>query len=150
MRSNAPPAACSFHLPTALVASGLCLFVTVQPPLMLVCLDRSADCYPVFRSRPRFLVNILSTHHRELALRFATKGGDKFAAQPFVGHVGDGLPALPDAIATVNCRLRDCHEGGDHVVLVGEADGADVAEGEPLVHAGRGFFALGELDGTSR
>lgn len=76
----------------------------------------------------------------------------KFAAQRFVGHTVDQLSALPDAVATVSCRLRDCHDGGDHVILVGEADGADVADGEPLVHAGRGFFSLGALDsaGTSR
>lgn len=132
-------------------ASSFCS-LSLQPPLVLVCLDRSADCYPVFRARPRFLVNILSTRHRELALHFATKGGDKFAAQPFVGHAGDGLPALPDAVATVTCRLRDCHDGGDHVILVGEVDSADVADGEPLVHAGRGFYSLGALDaaGASR
>ncbi len=130
-------------------ASSFCS-LSLQPPLVLVCLDRSADCYPVFCARPRFLVNILSTQHRELALRFATKGGDKFAAQPFVGHDGDGLPALPDAVATVSCRLRDCHDGGDHVILVGEADGADVTDGAPLVHAGRGFFSLDELHGTGR
>lgn len=64
-------------------ASSFCS-LSLQPPLVLVCLDRSADCYPVFRARPRFLVNILSTHHRGLALRFATKGGDKPLRLSFV------------------------------------------------------------------
>jgi flavin reductase ActVB len=57
--------------------------VSVEPPLVLTCLDRTADCHSAIFAARAFAVNILGSQHRALALKFATKGADKFAGAPF-------------------------------------------------------------------
>lgn len=133
--------------PWGLTASAFCS-LSVQPPMVLVCIDRGADCHPIFARRPEFLVSILQPHHRDLALRFATKGVDKFASGEFVDVGASRLPGLPDALALVECRVRQCHDGGDHTILVGGVVGATVNDGEPLIYFSRSFAAIASPDGA--
>lgn len=113
--------------------------LSVNPPLVLVCLDRSADCHPTFGLTGRFAVNILGLHHTSLAVRFATKGEDKFAAENFVDGVL-GAPRLPDAVATVECEVEARYPGGDHTILVGSVQHAHLGSETPVVYARRRFF----------
>lgn len=116
--------------------------VSMQPPLVLVCLADTAECAPVFRSAPRWIVHVIHPEHAELAVRFATRGTDKFADAGFVPDER-GLPVLPQACVTLGCSAHARHPGGDHTILLGEV--RDVRLGDepvPAVYFRRGFHSL--------
>jgi flavin reductase ActVB len=119
--------------------------VSLEPPMVLVCLDRRAECFDVFGRSERFAVNVLAHDHGALALKFARKSRDKFAGTSF--ELGSwGNPVLPDAVAVLDCQLREQLDGGDHVILIGCALRCEASDRKPLVHH-RG--TLYSLDSTS-
>jgi len=113
--------------------------VSLAPPLVLVCLDVSADCYPAFSSATAMAINILATDQSELAVRFATRGIDKFAALAVRPGALTGVPLVDGAATHIECTLHARHPMGDHVVLVGEVVGGERTEREPLLHFNRKF-----------
>lgn len=117
--------------------------LSLDPPLVLVCLDRGADCFPVFMEAQRFVVNIATPAHAQLAMRFATKGADKFAPGSFEFDQ-HGLPALPDAAAVIGCELEQAVPGGDHVILIGRVHTAQTGSGKPVTWYRGDFLHLGE------
>lgn len=117
--------------------------LSLDPPLVLVCLDRGADCFPVFMAAEQFVVNIVTPTHAELATKFATKGANKFAQGSFEFDE-QGHPLLPDAAAVVRCELEQAVPGGDHVILVGRAYDARTGSGEPVMWYRGEFLRLGE------
>ncbi|GAB4999358.1 hypothetical protein MAHJHV63_08280 [Mycobacterium avium subsp. hominissuis] len=112
--------------------------VSVKPPLVLTCLDRTADCHSAFFAARAFAVNILGSQHRALALKFATKGADKFAGAPFT-DTALGSPGLIDSVATVDCETEQLVEAGDHIVLFGRVRDIRLGEARPVVYADRTF-----------
>ncbi|WP_214368429.1 flavin reductase family protein [Pseudonocardia sp. H11422] len=127
--------------PWGFTASSFCA-LSLRPPLVLVCLDRGADCHPVFVRSQRFVVNILAADQHATATAFATKAVDKFAAAAFDPDPDAGLPVLAGALASVLCRTSRTHPGGDHTILIGDVTVVSTAESAPLVHFDRGFRAL--------
>ncbi|QEU96903.1 flavin reductase family protein [Streptomyces kanamyceticus] len=117
--------------------------LSLDPPLVLVCLDRGADCYPVFMAAERFVVNIVTPAHAELAMKFATKGENKFAHGRFAFD-DERHPLLPDAAAVLHCELRQAVPGGDHVILIGRVHEARTGGGEPVTWYRGDFLHLGE------
>jgi flavin reductase ActVB len=116
--------------------------LSIDPPLILVCLARDARCHPVFTSAARFRVNVLGPEHERLAARFATKGADKFAANEF-RRDRDGLPILDDALASLRCRTVELAEGGDHTILIARVEDAQMRrDGQPAVHVDRRYWNL--------
>jgi flavin reductase ActVB len=117
--------------------------LSMEPPQLLVCLDRSANCYPYFCQADRFAVNILSAEHEALARRFATKGIDKFASVDFVA--GEfRLPLLSDAVAALECQKSTMVPSGDHVILIGEPLSIRLRSGTPAVLFNHRFWMLSE------
>ena len=115
--------------------------LSLEPPLVLVCLDRGADCYPAFLDADGFAVNVLGTGHEGLARRFATRGEDKFRGAAFdLGPLG--VPVLVDALAVIVCRTVDRLPGGDHTIFLGAVRAGWVGAGEPLVYFERAFRPL--------
>lgn len=115
--------------------------LSLSPPLILVCLANSADCFKPFNTGKQFAVNIIDEKYEELAMKFATKGCDKFAGDEFI-EGGVGLPILPDTLVSLECRTKHVYPGGDHVILVGEVEHLTLGSGSPTVwHAG-GFRKL--------
>jgi flavin reductase (DIM6/NTAB) family NADH-FMN oxidoreductase RutF len=107
--------------------------LSLDPPLCLVCVDRRAESFPHFTDSKVFAVNILTTAQEELSNRFAKSGGDKFAGvTSSTGAVG--APLLDGALATIECRIAETLEGGDHVIHVGRVETFAVADGEPLLY----------------
>ncbi|KAF3999538.1 flavin reductase family protein [Glaciimonas immobilis] len=118
--------------------------LSCNPPMILICLSNKAECFQTFTSSGRFAVNILSQDYEQLAMRFATTGADKFAGGEFV--LGEsGLPVLPYALASLECKVDQFHPGGDHVILTGIVEHANVHEGEATVYFGGKFRFLAEL-----
>ena len=114
--------------------------VSLDPPLVLFSLSRTADCFAAFESADCFAVTVLRSDQEAMSTRFATKDADKWSDVAWrPGEVG--CPLLDGAIATFECRVRARHEGGDHIIYVGEIVTFDQGrEGEPLAFF-RGRYA---------
>ncbi|NYF59549.1 flavin reductase family protein [Micromonospora purpureochromogenes] len=127
--------------PYGFTASSFCS-VSLDPPLVLVCLARSANSFPVFQRSRHFAVSFLRSHHVDLAKRFASKSPDKFGAGGFVRTDG-GATVLREALAAVECVIDSRHVAGDHVILVGGVQRVVLPDdGSPVVYFDRGFRAL--------
>ncbi len=111
--------------------------LSMEPPMVLVCLDRRSDLLAVLRRAGRFGVNVLGSSHSELALRFAKKGTDKFLGVAWDDQ--DGLPRLGGAPGWLACDVADLVDGGDHVIVLGTVLAAQAAHVEPLTYHRRSF-----------
>ncbi len=107
--------------------------VSLEPPLVLVCIDKKADTHPHFEPAGVFAVNFLALDQRDVSQRFAKHGGEKFAGIAWRPGVL-GTPVLDGTIGHVECRIRHVYEGGDHTILVGEIESAEARDGDPLLH----------------
>jgi flavin reductase (DIM6/NTAB) family NADH-FMN oxidoreductase RutF/ADP-ribose pyrophosphatase YjhB (NUDIX family) len=113
--------------------------VSLEPPLVLLCLSKGADCHPVFSSVPWFAINVLSAADEAAAATFAKRGADKFAASSF--DVDEyGSPLLQSAVATLTCQKFATYDCGDHSVIVGRVTRARLgSDDNPMIYAGRRF-----------
>ncbi|WJV51599.1 flavin reductase family protein [Streptomyces flavofungini] len=129
-------------VPRGFTASSFCS-VSLRPPLVLVCLANSAHSFSAFASCGHFAVSVLGPEHRPLAERFATKGGDKFAADGLSRTPG-GLPTVAGALVELDCDAHARHPAGDHMILVGRVSGVRLGEGAgtPMVYYDRSFRFL--------
>ena len=118
--------------------------LSLDPPLILVCLSRDAGCRPAFNSAPAFRVNVLGAEHEQLAVRFATRGVDKFSGLEAAFRAdADGLPVLDGALVSLNCRTVERTDAGDHTILIARVDDAQLRpDGAPIVHANRRYWDL--------
>jgi flavin reductase (DIM6/NTAB) family NADH-FMN oxidoreductase RutF len=107
--------------------------LSLTPPLLLICIDKKAETHPHFLTSRCFVVNILSEDQEELSGRFAKSGGEKFGPLPFSTNQ-DGVPVLENTLAHLECRIIETHEGGDHVIHIGEVQHAEVRGGRPLLY----------------
>jgi flavin reductase (DIM6/NTAB) family NADH-FMN oxidoreductase RutF len=106
--------------------------LSLDPPLLIICIDKKAETHPHFFDSRCFVVNILAEDQAELSTRFAKSGGDKFDGLSFSTNQ-DGVPVLEGTLAHVECRIRETYEGGDHVIHIGEVQHAEVRGGRPLL-----------------
>lgn len=111
--------------------------VSLDPPMVLWSLGKSASSLPAFKAAQHFAVHILSEDQQELSNRFATRGIDKFAGIP-VTRGPDEVPLLNDCAARFVCRTEYQYEGGDHIIFVGEVlDFSHRDEAPLLFHGGK-------------
>ena len=106
--------------------------LSLDPPLALICIDKSVQCYAYFEESGLFAVNVLSENQEEIARRFATKGIEKFAGIKW-RRGKTGLPLLDGAIAHVECEIVQTYEGGDHTIFVGRIVDAATSGDRPLI-----------------
>ena len=92
--------------------------VSMDPPLILFSLNRSAYSMRAFLSTDHFAVNVLSLAQAELSTRFAKASADKWAEIHFEAW-DSGCPILPGCAANFECRTEHTYDGGDHVIFVG-------------------------------
>jgi flavin reductase (DIM6/NTAB) family NADH-FMN oxidoreductase RutF len=107
--------------------------VSLEPPLVLVCIENTTGSHHALKETGGFVVNILRENQADLSERFAAFLPDKFDAVEFRLGLG-GLPVLENVLANLECRLVNSYDGGDHTIFVGEVTLATINEGEPLVH----------------
>jgi flavin reductase (DIM6/NTAB) family NADH-FMN oxidoreductase RutF len=92
--------------------------VSLDPPLLLVCVANNAGSATVLREAQRFAVNVLQIGQQPTSNRFAGKGEDRFANTPW--EVGEfGTPVLTGSLSSFECARDAVHDGGDHFILVG-------------------------------
>ncbi|MFJ3927278.1 flavin reductase family protein [Streptomyces sp. NPDC090022] len=112
--------------------------VSLDPPLVSVCLDKGASTHAAFTTARHFLINVLAEEQHTVARRFATSGIDRFAA-------GDmevcelGLPGLHHTSVRVACSLHSIVDAGDHSILIGCVEEAHTSDRTPLVYYNRSF-----------
>jgi len=110
--------------------------LSLDPPLILWCLDRAAQSLRAFETSGRFAVNVLSAGQHYLSRQFATPADDKFAGVTCEEGPG-GVPLLTGVVARFLCRNVRRVEAGDHVIMIGEVERFETFEAEPLVfHSG--------------
>lgn len=116
--------------------------VSLDPPLVLVCLDHNTTTYSVLRNRGSYTVHILSEDQADLAMAFAKRDPDKFARVSWtLGTLGD--PVLSDYLALLECRVVCEYPGGDHGIFMGKVEHMDLKgeKKDPLL------FFRGKLGG---
>lgn len=115
--------------------------LSLSPPLVLVCLANSADCFQSFAEASKFAINILGKEQEDLAMKFATKGIDKFSDDDF--DTGSyGLPIIPNCVASLECDTKNTFDGGDHTILVGEVKFLSVNDVQATIWHEGSFNAL--------
>jgi flavin reductase (DIM6/NTAB) family NADH-FMN oxidoreductase RutF len=134
--------ATGFEGPAGATASAVAP-LSLDPMLMLVCLDRGSRTLLAVQAANRFGVNVLADDQEEVARRFSTKAPppDKWDGVAWTDVAG--VPALDGALVWVCCELHDVIAGGDHVIVTGEVQGLRASEGGPLVYQGREYRRLG-------
>ncbi len=114
--------------------------VSLEPPLVLWSLSRTAASMPAFQAGSHYAINILGAGQQALALRFAAKGVDRFVDVEFIEGVG-GAPLLAGAAASFECFNRSRYDEGDHVIFVGQVERCTHREGaSPLLYHGSKFY----------
>ena len=116
--------------------------LSLDPPLMLACLDRGSRTLEIVRSSGAFGVSVLGAGQEALARAFASKAPhtEKFREVGYSER--EGVPILDGAIAWVACRLLELHPGGDHEIAVGDVLAVGAGGGDPLVFVGGGYRPL--------
>ena len=123
-----------------LTVSSFCS-VSLEPPLVLVCIDHRSDANRGLRESGRFAVSVLAEGQEDVSRRFAAPGTSKHEGFSFVDGE-HGLPLVPGALAHVECRVRSFHDEGDHAVWVGAVTRVAVHQGLPLVHHAGSYRCL--------
>jgi flavin reductase (DIM6/NTAB) family NADH-FMN oxidoreductase RutF len=127
--------------PVGTTANAVCS-LSLDPPLILVCFDRSSLTLAAVRSHGAFAVNVLAAPQQHLSANFARRG----VAAVWDGvrhHPGPtGSPRLADALATLECTVEYQLPGGDHEILVGRVRHAQTAgtDAEPLIYWRGGYL----------
>ena len=114
--------------------------LSLDPPLVLFCPGRSSVTWPVIARAGHFCANVLADGQQELARRFGTSGGDKFAGVPW-SPAPSGAPVLDGALTWVQCAVQAVHEAGDHYLVTGRVTRLGACRpGRPLLFY-RGRYA---------
>ena len=119
-----------------MTASSFCS-VSLQPPLVLVCIDHMAETYLHLRERGRFGVSVLKEEQEALSEFFADPERNPDAARRLDVHYNQmksGMPVLANTLANLDCTVVQAHAAGDHTIFVGEVKEVSVAEGSPLLY----------------
>jgi 3-hydroxy-9,10-secoandrosta-1,3,5(10)-triene-9,17-dione monooxygenase reductase component len=123
--------------------------VSLDPPMVLWSLAKDSLSLPAFMECGHFGVHVLASNQQALADRFATRGADKFSGLT-VTRGPDGIPLLSGCSARFQCKTAFRHQGGDHVIFVGEVVAFDHLELPPLVfHSGRYAIATPKPESAS-
>ncbi len=107
--------------------------LSLDPPMMLACLDRGSRTLTSVRAQGRFGVNALAAGQEELARRFSGKDPEPDKWQSVTWSESEALPRLDGALMWVACELRDLIDGGDHLILTGNVLAVDSGDGQPLL-----------------
>lgn len=115
--------------------------VSLEPPLLLWCVNKSIIPFPAFSTTGHFAVHVLKRDQEDLSNHFAVDRTDKFDGVEYREGVA-GLPLLPDYLSVYQCQVSHRIDAGDHIILVGQMVDYEVNEGEPLVFYGGDYRSI--------
>ncbi|MEE2654761.1 MAG: flavin reductase family protein [Pseudomonadota bacterium] len=93
--------------------------VSLDPPMVLFCLDRKVASFESFAVGKHFAVNILAAHQEEVSNRFAQSGPEKWQGVDY-DTWDNAVPIIPECLANMECCGHSIIDAGDHVIVVGE------------------------------
>ncbi len=111
--------------------------VSLDPPLILICVSHSAQLLPLVQQQKRFGVNILKDHQRAISEYFArTEENAETEKRLGVRYrwTQTGIPLLEEALVHLACKVVASHAAGDHTIFVAEVESVEVYDGEPLLY----------------
>jgi len=111
--------------------------LSLDPPMVLVSLDKTSELLSFVRATGRFGVNVMGREQSAVAMAFARKGDQKFQGVPWTPD--RGLPRLDGAPGWLACDLAGLVPAGDHVIILGTVTDADAQHGDPLTYHSRAF-----------
>jgi len=118
--------------------------VSLDPPLVLVCADKSSNTHALIAESGVFAVNVLSRDQEALSNRFASK---KDEDRRFEGLETDtaatGAPLLRGTVAAIDCRVVAAHDSGDHVIYVGSVEAVFSTDRAPLLYCRGAYGGMG-------
>jgi flavin reductase (DIM6/NTAB) family NADH-FMN oxidoreductase RutF len=115
--------------------------VSLDPPLVLICLGQRVTVIDAFRGAEFFGINVLASDQREVSDRFARKGLDRFANISW-RRGKTGAPLIAGVLATLECSVRQRIPCGDHDIFVGEVLHSHVTDAQPLLFYHSGYRTL--------
>ena len=115
--------------------------LSLNPPLVLVCLDHAASVWPAFAEAKHFAINILSATQEALSRRFASRDGDRFDGVGFT-RGNHNVALLDDTLAAVECTVIARVAQGDHTILIGSVDAGAARDLQPLLYYRGGYASL--------
>lgn len=116
--------------------------LSLEPPLILVCIDHAAVMHGVLENAAAFTVNVLAADQEDHARRFSDPDNDRFEGTAYT-RGANGLALLTGAAAHLECALTDRFEGGDHTIFVGRVEMADANDAQPLLYHRGGYASFG-------
>ncbi|MEM8661653.1 MAG: flavin reductase family protein [Pseudomonadota bacterium] len=118
--------------------------VSLDPPLVLWNLQNNSEVFDIFSTPAHYAINILSSDHHEHSNRYAKKGDHLLDSNHFsLGELG--TPIVEEALVSFECELYSTHEGGDHLIIIGEVKHVHVREeGDPLLFYSGKYHRLAE------
>ncbi len=112
--------------------------LSLHPPLVLVCIERSVKTHDAIIAAGKFGVSILGSDQSDISSKFASRSEDKFAGVDVVpGELA--VPLIANALTSIECRLYDRVPGGDHTIIIGEVVDIHTREGDPLLYFRSGY-----------
>jgi flavin reductase (DIM6/NTAB) family NADH-FMN oxidoreductase RutF len=126
-----------FHGMTATAVA----FVSLEPPLLLVCLERKSRTRLLVEETGRFALNVLSVDQEPIAKAFALAGDKSLDGIPH--HVDEaGCPLFDESIASLSCTTTERVEAGDHGIFVAEVSEVETRSGSPLIYFDRSYHSF--------
>ena len=115
--------------------------VSLDPPLVLACVDKTASIYRTLFETDHIGISILAEHQESCSRRFAEKDADRFDDLE-IERGTHGVALLTDALAHLECRIVARHDGGDHTIFVASVERAAAMNGRPLLYYRGGYTQL--------
>ena len=128
-----------------LTVSSFCS-LSMNPPLVLICIDRKIVIHESLKNSDTFGINICNSEQGKLAWDFANSKVDKNELIKSLPHTLTdlGTPLLKDSLASMECKITERHDGGDHTIFIGQVENGNFDENsKPLLYYGSG---LGEFN----
>ena len=117
--------------------------VSADPPLVLVCANRSSTTHDVIELGGLFAVNILAEHQATVSSTFGMEGNEDHRFDQVRWSEGEtGAPLIDDALAHIECRVRSAHREGSHTIYVGSVEAVHSSEANPLLYYRGGYRSL--------
>lgn len=120
--------------------------VSIDPLLVLVCVDHKAQTHAHLHARKRFGVNILNEGQQAISEHYADPDREQMSAENTgarFDRTAHGTPVLNGALAYLECRLQDARVAGDHTIFIAEVEDIVVRGGKPLLYFQRGYHSIG-------
>ena len=115
--------------------------LSLDPPLVLLCVDHAASMYELLLTHPRFGISILSSNQEAYSRRFADPDSDRFDGIAY-SRGESGVVLLEESLAHLECRVTEHYEGGDHTIFIAEVEHAEPRDGRPLLYYRGGYAQL--------